>query len=96
MKLMKILQEIIQEMPHIEFPDGDVVDLNIEKYNLPSRDKVKLMNAYNRGAGVLAKYKNGYLVFHWQGNRVATPADMVRLKEFELPENWETFGVLAK
>lgn len=96
MKLINVFHEaLVAEMPHFELEDGTVMDLNIEKYPLDDAAKRKLMMAFHAGDGVLAKTKQGFVVFDQYGMHKATPQQQSQMRSVMLPDYWEKYSVKA-
>ncbi|HEU5118863.1 MAG TPA: hypothetical protein VFT74_19880 [Isosphaeraceae bacterium] len=53
------LPKKVDEMPHVEFGDDDVIDLQIEKYPIPDAEKKRLERAYYQGKGLTARMADG-------------------------------------
>jgi hypothetical protein len=87
MRLKQVVEQLLLCMPHLQLPDS-VLDLNIEKYNLPPEEKKKLMTSFHQGSGVLAKMSNGtYVVFSKDG---ITKASFDQIQSLpSLPQDWE-------
>jgi len=87
-----IRNTIIAEMPHYDSIEFGLIDLNIEKYNVPKEQKIKYLNA-NLAGNLYAKYKNSYLKFN---NYVVYKATVFPKEYVLLPDNWIKLATIIK
>lgn len=83
----------LTEMPHMELPTHDVVDLRVERYPVSQEEKKKLFLAF-KTTGFVGKLKDlkpeQYAFFsEKEGVRLASPTEETQLPH--LPDDWETY-----
>lgn len=82
------LKEILFEMPHVEYPGGDLVDFQFEKYNIPPELKRELLKAFN-STGVVAYSKQKAMWMYISNERFDIASEDEINKLPVLPPEWE-------
>ena len=85
---MKKLKDFITEMPHISTDKIDGMDLQIEKYDIPSEEKKRLMQAFFT-VGVCAFSEIDNLWYHITSEGFEELSKPIT--DFILPDTWESY-----
>ena len=88
----KLRNTILAEMPHYDSKEFGLIDLNIEKYNVPKEEKIKYLNA-NLSGNLYGKFKNFYINFK---NYVIYKSSTIPKDGIILPDNWIKLATIIR